>query len=63
MTNSEMAQSAEAMIAAAMQRRTAQGLRVVVVHEGGEFTAYAKDAAQAQKWRADARRKGWLVIE
>ena len=63
MTNGETAPAAEAIIAAVMQRRTAQGLRVVVVHEEGEFTAYAKDAEQAEAWRDSARRKGWLVIE
>ena len=48
------------IMARAVQRRAAQGLKLqwFIPQENQVFTAYAKDEAQKQAWLADADAKG-----
>jgi hypothetical protein len=49
--------------AAAMAKRTAQGLKLRLLTPDGETTLYPKDHATKAKWVADATRKGYTVLE
>jgi len=51
------------ILAAAMQRRTEQGFKLVwfIPSEGRTFTAYAKDEAQKAAWLAKADARGWIA--
>jgi hypothetical protein len=53
----------EQIMSMALQRRTAQGLRLqwFISSEGRTFTAYPKDEAQKQAWLAKAEAKGWVL--
>ena len=57
--------TSEQIMATAMQRRAAQGLKLqwFIPEENRVFTAYAKDEAQKQAWLADAEVKGWVVLQ
>jgi len=48
---------------AAMARRTAQGLKLRLRTPDGPTTLYPKDHATKQARLADARRKGYTVLE
>jgi hypothetical protein len=49
------------ILAAVMQRRAEQGLKLVwfIPSENRQFTAYAKDEAQKQAWLTKAEANGW----
>ena len=55
--------TSEQIMATAMQRRAAQGLKLqwFIPEENRVFTAYAKDEAQKQAWLAKAEAKGWVL--
>jgi hypothetical protein len=47
----------------AMAKRTAQGLKLRLLTPDGETTLYPKDYATKQRWMAQAKAKGYTVLE
>jgi hypothetical protein len=55
--------TAEQIRAMAMARRTGMGLKIRLLTPDGETTLYPKDHATKDTWLADARRKGYTILE
>jgi hypothetical protein len=55
--------TAEQIRTMAIQKRTAQGLKIRLLTPDGATTMYPKDAATKQQWIAAAQAKGYPVLE
>lgn len=55
--------TAEQIRALAMAKRTAMGLKIRVLTPDGETTLYPKDHATKVKWVAQAKARGYTVLE
>lgn len=53
----------EEILKIVMAKRTKMGLKIRLLTPDGETTLYPKDHATKSKWLADARRKGYTVLE
>jgi hypothetical protein len=55
--------TAEQIRTMAIAKRTAQGLKIRMLTPDGETTLYPKDHATKAAWLADARKKGYTILE